>query len=53
VSLLLVFGSALGFWFFQQRMFPASDGGLGAFIGFMMGAFLAALFEDYMDQNAK
>ena len=53
VSLLLVAGSAAGFWYFQQRMFPLSDGGLGAVIGFLMGAFLAALFEDYIDQNAK
>ena len=53
VSLVLVFGSTAGFWYFQQRMFPASDGGLGAVIGFLMGAFLAALFEDYIDQNAK
>ncbi len=53
VSLVLVFGTTVGFWYFQQRMFPASDGGLGAVIGFLMGAFLAALFEDYIDQNAK
>ena len=53
VSLVLVFGTTVGFWYFQQRMFPASDGGLGALIGFLMGAFLAALFEDYIDQNAK
>ena len=53
VSLVLVFGSTAGFWYFQQRMFPASDGGLGAVIGFLMGAFLAALFEDYIVQNAK
>ena len=53
VSLLLVPGTAFGFWYFQQKMFPASDGGLGAVVGFLMGAFLAALFEDYIDQNAK
>ena len=53
VSLVLVFGTAAGFWFFQQHMFPASDGILGAVIGFLMGSFLAALFEDYMDQSAK
>ena len=53
VSLVLVFGTAIGFWYFQQKMFPASDGLLGAVVGFLMGAFLAALFEDYMDQSAK
>jgi len=53
VSLVLVFGTALGFWYFQQKMFPASDGFLGAIVGFLMGAFLAALFEDYMDQSVK
>jgi len=53
VSLLLVAGTAVSFWFFQQKMFPSSDGGLGAVVGFLMGAFLAALFEDFMDQNAQ
>jgi hypothetical protein len=53
VSLLLVFGTALGFWYFQQRMYPGSHGRLGTIIGFLMGSFLAALFEDYVDQNAK
>jgi membrane associated rhomboid family serine protease len=51
MSLVLLFGTAIGFWLFQQHMFPASDGTLGAVIGFLLGAFLAALFEDYIDQN--
>lgn len=52
-SLVLVFSSALGLWYFEQRMFPASTGGVGAVVGFLLGAFLAALFEDYLDQSAK
>jgi hypothetical protein len=52
-SLVLVFGSSLGLWYFEQRMFPASNGGVGAVVGFLLGAFLAALFEDYLDQSAK
>ena len=51
VSLVLVFGTAIDFWYFLQRMFPLSDGGLGAVVGFLMGASLAALFEDYVDQK--
>ena len=52
-SLVLVFGGSLGFWYFEQRMFPASSGGVGAVVGFLLGSFLAALFEDYLDQSAK
>jgi hypothetical protein len=51
ISLVLVFGIAASFWYFQQRMFPASDGAPGAIVGFLMGAFLAALFEVYVDQS--
>jgi hypothetical protein len=53
ISLVLVFGTTLGFWFFEQRTFPSSSGIVGGIIGFLMGSFLAALFEDYIDQNAK
>jgi len=52
-SLVLVFGGSLGFWYFEQRMFPASSGIVGAVVGFLLGSFLAALFEDYLDQSAK
>jgi len=53
VSLVLVVVTALGFWYFEHRMFPASSGGLGAGVGFLLGSFLAALFEDYLDQSAQ
>ena len=53
MSLVLVFVTALGFWYFEQKTFPQSHGTLGAIVGFLLGAFLAALFEDYLDQNAK
>jgi hypothetical protein len=52
-SLVLVFGGSLGFWYFEQRMFPASSGVVGAIVGFLLGSFLAALFEDYLDQSAR
>ena len=29
-SLVLVFGGSLGFWYFEQRMFPTSNGVVGA-----------------------
>jgi hypothetical protein len=53
LSPILVFASAAGFWYFEHRLFPASSGGTGTFVGFLLGAFLAALFEDYIDQNLK
>jgi hypothetical protein len=50
---VLVFGGSLGLWYFEQRMFPAGGGIVGATVGFLLGSFLAALFEDYLDQSAK
>lgn len=52
-SLVLVFGGSLGLWYFEQRMFPAGNGIVGAIVGFLLGSFLAALFEDYLDQTIK
>jgi hypothetical protein len=52
-SLVLVFGATLGLRYFEQRMFPGSSGVVGAVVGFLLGAFLAALFEDYLDLSAK
>lgn len=53
VSIVLVVGTSAGFWYFQHVMLPQSDGGIGAVIGYLMGAFLAALFEDYVEQNSR
>ncbi|MBS0540988.1 MAG: hypothetical protein JSR47_19660 [Proteobacteria bacterium] len=53
LSLILIGASTVGLWYFQQAMFPQSVGGVGAVVGFLLGAFLAALLEDYVDQNLK
>lgn len=53
LSLILIGASCVGLWYFQQMMFPKSDGGVGAVVGFLLGSFLAALLEDYVDQNLK
>ncbi len=51
LSLILISSGSAGLWYFEHLMFPTSSGGIGAVVGFMLGAFLAALFEDYVDQN--
>jgi len=53
LSLILIFASSAGLWYFQQAMFPMSSGSVGAVVGFLLGSFLAALLEDYVDQNLK
>lgn len=50
-SLVLVFTSTTGLWYFEHTMFPHTNGVIGAVVGFLLGAFLAALFEDYLDQS--
>jgi hypothetical protein len=51
LSLVLVAFCTGGFWIFERVTFPASFGLAGAFIGFLLGAALAAVLEDYIDQN--
>ncbi len=53
LSLVLVVTCTTGFWLFERTMFPADNGGVGCVVGFVLGGALAALLEDYFDQNLK
>ena len=53
LSLVLVVVCTGGFWLFERLMFPLNGGVIGAFVGFLLGAALAAVLEDYLDQNLK
>jgi hypothetical protein len=53
LSLVLVVACTAGFWLFERAMFPASSGAVGCVVGFALGGALAALLEDYFDQNLK
>ena len=39
-------------WGFERVLFPLNSGLIGATIGLVVGAFVATVFEDYMDQNS-
>lgn len=41
-----------GVWYFEHLLFPNNSGWIGASIGLVLGAFMATVFEDYMDQNS-
>jgi hypothetical protein len=51
MSLVFVAACTAGFHYFERSVFPLSSGWVGIVVGFLLGAFLAALFEDYMDQE--
>lgn len=52
VKLVLVALCMIGVWLFEHLLFPASSGLVGAIVGLVVGAFVATVFEDYMDQNS-
>jgi hypothetical protein len=49
---IIVFVSGAGVWYFEHVTFPRSLGVIGAIVGLLLGAFFAALLEDYFDQNS-
>ena len=53
LSIVLVVFCTSGFWLFERLTFPLGSGLVGAIIGFLLGAALAAVLEDYLDQNLK
>lgn len=53
LSLVLIAAGSAGLWAFERAMFPANTGAVGAVIGFLLGTALAAILEDYLDQNLK
>ena len=53
VKLVLFAACLAGVWFFERMLFPLNSGLIGATVGLVLGAFLATVFEDYMDQNSE
>jgi len=51
LKLVLIALCSVGLWFFEHALFPHSSGWLGAGMGLVLGAFLATVYEDYIDQN--
>ncbi len=51
LSLVLVVVCTAGFGLFEHVLFPSRFGFVGAVVGFLLGSALAALLEDYFDQN--
>ena len=49
---IIVFVCGAGVWYFEHVTFPSSAGAIGAVVGLLLGAFFAALLEDYFDQNS-
>ncbi|MCW5735117.1 MAG: hypothetical protein KIS73_13375 [Enhydrobacter sp.] len=52
VKLVLVALCMAGVWSFEYVLFPLNSGLIGATVGLVVGAFVATVFEDYMDQNS-
>lgn len=52
VKLVLVAVCVGGIWSFERVLFPDSIGWIGGTIGLVLGAFMATVYEDYMDQNS-
>jgi hypothetical protein len=52
LKLVLIALCCAGLWFFEHALFPHSGGWLGAGMGLVLGAFLATVYEDYIDQNS-
>jgi len=53
LSLVLVAACTAGFWIFERMLFPSRYGFVGAVVGFALGGALAAVLEDYFDQNPR
>ena len=52
LKLVLIAACCGGLWYFEHMLFPNSSGWLGVGMGLVLGAFLATVYEDYIDQNS-
>lgn len=52
LKLVLIALCCVGVWYFEHALFPKSSGWLGIGMGLVLGAFLATVYEDYIDQNS-
>lgn len=53
LSLVMVMVCTAGLWAFQRVVFPATFGGVGLAVGFVLGTAFAALLEDWIDHNSE
>ena len=52
LKLVLVAICVVAVWAFERMLFPLNSGLIGGTVGLVVGAFVATVFEDYMDQNS-
>ncbi len=52
LKLVLIAVCCVGLWLFERALFPNNSGLLGAVMGLVLGAFLATVYEDYIDHNS-
>jgi hypothetical protein len=52
LKLVLIAICCGGLWYFEHALFARSSGWVGAAVGLVLGAFLATVYEDYIDQNS-
>jgi hypothetical protein len=53
LKLVLIAGCCAGVWYFEHLLFPHNSGWLGVIMGLVLGAFMATVYEDYIDQNSE
>ena len=51
LKLVLIAVCCAGVWYFEHVLFPHNSGWLGIIVGLVLGAFMATVYEDYIDQN--
>jgi hypothetical protein len=52
LKLVLIAACCAGVWYFEHAFFPNNSGWLGATVGLVLGAFLATVYEDYIDHHS-
>ena len=52
LKLVLIAFCVGGVWYFEHMLFPLNSGWLGVIMGLVLGAFMATVYEDYIDQNS-
>jgi len=50
LKLVLIALCCFSLWYFEHTFFPSDSGWLGIIMGLVLGAFLATLYEDFVDR---